>query len=131
MGNLEQHWALRNCFHKLREESLSHDLQTPQKWSLWTWRSKEQRSSWGLIERKDSQLSFLDFCSGFFVVVIDNIVICRETGIPNIYQKLLISSWRPLFIFLLNVLLTRLVILPKAETIEWPETTLWGLTISF
>ena len=40
MGNLEQHWALRNCFHKLREESLSHDLQTPQKWSLWTWRSK-------------------------------------------------------------------------------------------
>lgn len=26
LGNLEQHWALRNRFHKLREESLSRDL---------------------------------------------------------------------------------------------------------
>ena len=84
-------------------------------------------------KRRGLQISSLDFCSGFFVVVvvIDNTVIRRETGIPNIYQKLLISSWRPLFIFPLNVLLTPLVILPKAETVEWPGTTLWALTISF
>ena len=66
----------------------------------------------------------------FVVVVIDNIAICRETGIPNIYQKLLISSWRPLCIFS-TALLTPLVILPRAETVEWPEATLWALTISF